>query len=115
MKQTDEALAKLIQKGIEVAEKTGNFVIDQAPDLLQEFYAWQLWSNIAVILICIFSAFFINKAYKKVKEDIDDELLSALFGVIFFIFPFVFLLVSAYNVLFILVAPKLYLIEYFVK
>lgn len=115
MKQTDEALGKLIEKGIEVAEKTGNFVIEQAPDLLKEFYMWQLWSNVAMVILMTISGFILYKLAKKFTCDFDDDPIQYLFHIIFLLFPTILGVVSAYKVFYILVAPKLFLIEYFVK
>lgn len=43
--KTDQALAKAIEKGMEVASKTGEFVVSQAPDLVKQFYVWSLVRN----------------------------------------------------------------------
>ena len=53
LSKTDEVLSKAVEKGIELAEKTGNFVIEQAPDLLKEFYQWRIISCIMWIVIAI--------------------------------------------------------------
>lgn len=115
MKNTDEALGKLIEKGIEVAEQTGKFVIDQAPDLIKEFYMWQLWSNIAMVILMTITGFILYKVSKKFTEDFDDDPIRYLFHILFLLFPVILGVVSAYKVFYILVAPKLFLIEYFVK
>ena len=112
-KQLDEALATAIKKGVEVAEKTGNFVIEQAPDLLKEFYAWQLWSNIALAISMTVMCFIIFFAAKKISKEIDEDFLYILY--LFQLIPLVFLATSIYKIIFISVAPKLYLIEYFIK
>ena len=39
---TDEVLAEAVKKALIVAEKTGEFAIEQAPLLLKEFYAWHI-------------------------------------------------------------------------
>ena len=41
MSKTDDQLAKILQKGIEVAEKSGQFIIEQAPDLIQQLIIWK--------------------------------------------------------------------------
>lgn len=111
--KTDEVLSKTIEKGVALAEKTGNFVIEQAPELLKEFYAWQLWSNIALLLLTIVISFTLYFILKKISErDEDDTIL--IFN-LFQILPAVFFCVSVYNIIYISVAPKLYLIDYFVK
>lgn len=124
MKQTDETLAKLVEKGIEVAEKTGNFVIEQAPDLLKEFYLWHTTQSILGVVICLltiaFSIIGIKKLNKYAKEQYydssDAEYFFPMIGIGFaLLISFILFFKSAYELIFILVAPKLYLIEYFVK
>jgi len=127
MKNTDQALSKLIEKGIKVAEKTGEFVINQAPDLLKEFYTWHIAQN---IFGSIFGILLIFAAYKIVKTfgqdenswDCDVRIFGKYIGfgnILCSLFPFVFgiafLMCSIYQLVFIITAPKLYLIEYFVK
>ena len=53
MNELEKQLAKVIEKAIQVAEETGQFVIDQAPDLLQEFYKWHIAKSILMITIFI--------------------------------------------------------------
>lgn len=113
LSKTDEVLAKAVEKGIELAEKTGNFVVEQAPDLLKEFYAWELWSNVSVIILMLFISYAIFFISKKVVESADDNILYIIN--LFQILPLIFLCVSTYKVIFISVAPKLYLIQYFIK
>jgi len=49
----NEALEKAILKGIELAEKTGTFIIEQAPEVIQQFYRWHTISNWFGIGICV--------------------------------------------------------------
>jgi hypothetical protein len=111
--KTDEVLSKAVEKGIGFAEKTGNFVIEQAPDLLKEFYAWQLYSNISIVVLMLIISYVIYFVSKKVVKFMEDDFMYILN--LFQILPVVFLLFSVYRIIFITVAPKLYLIEHFVK
>ena len=128
--KTEELLAEFIKKAIAVAEKTGDFVINQAPLLLQEFYAWHIWSDVFFIVfgICLilvsrylpylwlskereFS--YENKYFSRYGEEI---LVPSWF--VFIIGSFIgicMLLTNLYDLIYILVAPKLYVIEYFIK
>ena len=36
MNETDKQLAEILKKGLETAEKTGNFIVEQAPDLIRQ-------------------------------------------------------------------------------
>lgn len=133
MKQLDEQLAELVKRGIEVAESTGNFVIEQAPQLLQEFYRWHMVSNlmgIAIELVLMFVAFKFFKMCGSKEEDNYNgtKLLGRYYETDEF--PFFVLCVICLGVLlsigicfikdlfdlfYLLTAPKLYLIEYFTK
>ena len=53
MKETDQQLAEILKKGLEAAEKTGNFVVEQAPDLIQQLIVWKTCEYIFLILISI--------------------------------------------------------------
>lgn len=128
-KKTDEVLSEVVKKALVVAEKTGNFVIEQAPMLLQEFYAWHIWSDIFFILLGI--SFIIcgirlpylwlskeesNWDYKYFKKYGDDGVIIAWFSYgIGLLIGIIMLIVNIYDLVYILVAPKLYLIDYFIK
>lgn len=122
--KTDEVLSEIVKKALSVAEKTGDFAIEQAPLLLQEFYNWHITKNILSVvmwLIFIIVVFLILRRTKKYKEEksLDFSDAEYFFPVVFsyvgLIFFIVFLFISIYDLVFILVAPKLYLIEYFIK
>jgi len=117
----EEQLQPLIAKAIEAAEKTGEFVVEQAPELLQQFYKWQIIESILNIvfgLVVLFICVFIIKWATKAVKDYDTELLggAALVtsSILFIIFVIVFF-DGIYSLVEIIVAPKLYLIEYFLK
>jgi hypothetical protein len=127
---------ELLKKGIEVAEKTGNFVIDQAPLLLQEFYRWHIASSIISIIIGV--GIYLIGRYLPVlwlaKERTSEHQLM-FFGkftnhsssweekisgswILYFLsitISLIMVISSTYKLVYILVAPKLYLIEYFIK
>lgn len=136
MNELENVLAELVKKGIEVAEQTGNFVIEQAPDLLQEFYRWHITKNVFFSLLCIiimFTCFFIFKKTGRKENTFkypeDSSLIlgryysewsvGGVFIIIFCIIGFLVslghLISSLYDLVFILTAPKLYLIEYFIN
>ena len=136
MKEVDNQLSELIKKAIEVAEKTGEFAIEQAPQLLQEFYNWHIFSHCMSILFAVlifligrylpytwlhkestgkFSVKFF-KMYNKQDCDIVQDISASwvLFGCCS-LMSFILLVKNFYNLMFILLAPKLYLIEYFLN
>jgi len=123
-KKTDEVLSEIVKKALTVAEKTGDFVIEQTPLLLQEFYRWHIAKSSLSILISLFTVIcilvLINKHRKYVaKEELDmsdpECFFPRIFGWIGFFVAVGFFISYVYDLAFILFAPKLYLIEYFVK
>lgn len=133
--KTDEVLAEVVKKALVVAEKTENFVIEQAPMLLQEFYAWQIWSDIFWIVfgLLIFlcgryipycwltsesQGEYSIKFFKKYgsQDEISRDLSAS--WIIFSVTTFssiIVMIINIYDLVYILVAPKLYLIDYFIK
>ena len=145
MNEVENQLAELIKKAIEVAEKTGEFAIEQAPLLFQEFYMWHIAK--AFMFICVGIAVWIilrfisnlfgskesfkwirNKGYSFEEEE-DSVLIQGKYyrkgsdnyiGAMIFkyagliIFSIIFF-ANLYKILFITIAPKLYLIEYFIR
>lgn len=142
--KTDEVLSEVVKKALTIAEKTGDFVIEQAPLLLQEFYKWHICK--AVFMALLFLGIFLlvqklsrllsyeneelipkeNKEYYYKKRDGrfyyssygdgDSESYAFSIGMkIASYFSFIGVAVWLYDLVFILVAPKLYLIEYFIK
>lgn len=130
--KTDEVLSEVVKKALIVAEKTGDFAIEQAPLLLKEFYSWHIAKNSLGILLgilIIILGYNLRKLWgKKVDEDYDkdygevvlngyasEEFTTWLSIIISSIFGLALLIKSTYSLVFILVAPKLYLIEYFIR
>lgn len=114
MKGIEKQLEGIIKKAIEVAEKTGEFAMEQAPLLLQEFYNWHIAKHSLLIVCSVLISVLIYKVACKISKETND-----VFGFyivqVFQTFPLVFGCKAIYDLLFILVAPKLYLIEYFIK
>jgi hypothetical protein len=61
MNEVENQLAELIKKGIEVAEKTGEFAIEQAPLLLQEFYTWHIAKSVLLALTFIIAKILVGR------------------------------------------------------
>jgi hypothetical protein len=113
--ENNELLAEVVKKGIELAEKSGNFVIEQAPDLLREFYLWNLLQNVIVFFLSVLIIYFIHRRnikdedfYEDFYEDFDMiHLVQILFGINALMF---FL-----DTIKLIIAPKLYLIDHFIN
>ena len=121
MKETDQQLAEILKKGLEAAEKTGNFVVEQAPDLIQQLIVWKTCEYIFLIIISIafmFSLYKWHKSAMKRYDDFDGFYIKTEFF-IYCIYAIVVILIfgiglfqSFFNLLQILLAPKIWLIEY---
>jgi len=113
MNKLEETLATILEKALNLAEQTGDFAIDQAPDLLKQFFVWHTWEHILGIVLCLIIALAVHIPIRWfVKEEEDESIyLFELINII----PLVFLCINIYNLVFITVAPKLYLIDYFIK
>ncbi len=131
MNELEQQLAKIVEKALKLAEQTGQFVIDQAPDLLQEFYRWHtlkysmgILLGIMFILLAIFlPRLWTKKVDKDYRLNADETIFFGRVGNEFVWLPFmvftlsgtVMLLINLYYLIFVLSAPKLYLIETLIK
>jgi len=128
MRSLEESLEFVVAKAIEIAETTGEFVVEQAPLLLQEFYAWHISISIMQMLLgitCVLAGVYIPRLWSEKKREYSKKLFGgyyddegpiqfAIFGfIVAAIAGFSFFCAGAYDLIFIWVAPKLYLIEYF--
>jgi len=146
--KTDEVLSVMVQKAMIVAKQTGDFIIEQSPLLLQEFYNWNITKYISLILFGIlllilgFNIYYffgkrnsfeyeyydsyhdktktrISIPYKNIfiKYDWSDAIQTwdIVLKIIFIITGSIIVFINLYYLIFILVAPKLYLINYFIN
>ena len=117
MNKLEEQLSIILEKSLNVAEKSGEFIIEQAPLLLQEFYQWHTASHIMSSLLFLLTLIPFIIFYKKATWQYGDdfyEIMSTIFGVLS-LCTITVSIINIYKLVFITVAPKLYLIEYFVK
>lgn len=121
--QLEQQLSKVIEKSLALAEKTGDFVIEQAPELLREFYAWHIMENslyAVVSFIFVVICVFIYRKFSGDKYEDDRDMaephviLPMFFSACGGLSGLGFLISFVRNIVFITVAPKLYLIEYFI-
>ena len=113
----EKQLSTILEKALNLAEKSGEFAIEQAPLLLQEFYKWHTASYVMGSLLFIVPLILFIFFYKKADWDYGDsftEIMCVAFGILSLV-TIIISLINIYNLVFILVAPKLYIIEYFVK
>lgn len=145
MNKLEEQLAKMIEKAISVAEQTGQFVLDQAPDVINQFLTWKLSYHLILVVVFLTLVFLIPAIIKPIisRKNIDNiveedksrwrkdfgrywlktysygEDSDALIGYkITRVVSLLFLIgvvINLIEVVYIVVAPKVYLIEYFIK
>jgi len=138
-------LAKAVEKGIALAEKTGEFVIDQVPDLVHQFLLWHaidysVWLVVGLILLVGVNLLTKQIGVKQIPEhDADkqhryiyrlgryfkkeyeyDTLPNSLFLSFFirvmgYVLVFSMIIQNVLGLLKIWIAPKIYLIEYFIN
>lgn len=126
-------LANALQKAMEVAEQTGKFVLDIAPELVHQFLMWELassiyWLVIGLILMCVFSfskrfVHFVSNHPESLEGKLtwrwcfeDDAEFSSgvfVFSSIVFLIGGVVALLQIHKILYILIAPEIYLIKAF--
>jgi len=121
MKETDQQLAEILKKGLEAAEKTGNFVVEQAPDLIQQLIVWKTCEYIFLILISIAFMFSLYKWHKSAMKRYDDFndfcnksefFIYCIYAIVVILIFGIALFTSFFNLIQILLAPKIWLIEY---
>jgi hypothetical protein len=118
LQQTDEALSTILSKALEVATITGEFVIDQAPDLLRQFYLWHILDNLFFIfvgLLIVLTAILIFRSFGDRYEDDFWCDPAPFFTSVIGCLGIVLTLCCLHSLIFIWVAPKLYLIKYFIN
>src|SRR5690625_6864055 len=111
MNDLEAQLAKVVEKSLEVAERTGEFVIEQAPELLREFYMWHTAKHIMdtglFLTIFVVGCVIIYKMWNN--EDAAAQVISIFFGG-FMVVSMIFLWESVHDLILITVAPKAYLV-----
>lgn len=123
--ETDKQIAEILKKGLEAAEKSGNFVIEQAPDLVKQLITYKTVETSICVLIEITLMYLIFRyfkyLYKKNNEDSDFIPENAFHGVgiiitsLMGIFLFFVFINDISNLIQLIFAPKIYLLEYIAK
>ena len=114
-----DLLQKALLKALEIAEKTGEFVVEQSPIILQEFYSWHFAKAGFLAILAIIGAVITYKLGIKAKNTLKSkDYFKTPLPFMLHILTTAFIVLTfnnLYNMLFITVAPRIYLIEYFVK
>ena len=129
MNETDKQLAEILKKGLETAEKTGNFIVEQAPDLIRQLLIWKTveYSVYVILGISLIIYFYrwtkkVSKEMKENEDDFEDYFMGSLANIFIAIGQLTFLIIgmmliaeNLQDLIQIVFAPKIYLIEYSAK
>ena len=129
MNETDKQLAEILKKGLETAEKTGNFIVEQAPDLIRQLLLWKTveYSVYVVIGISLILYFYrwtkkVTKEMKENEDDFEDYFMGSIANIFIALGQITFLMIgmiliteNLQDLIQIVFAPKIYLIEYSAK
>ena len=129
MNETDKQLAEILKKGLETAEKTGNFIVEQAPDLIRQLLIWKTveYSVYVIIGISLIVYFYrwtkkVTKEMKENEDDFEDYFMDSFANILITIGQLSLLITgiiliaeNLQDLIQIVFAPKIYLIEYSAK
>jgi hypothetical protein len=132
--ELQEQISTIVGKALELAEQTGDFVVEQAPLLIQEFLLWNLveaafWFTIQLIFIIVLPFMAVRISGDVNANDMNDTkilgryydldevnvLLPVCSMIISTIILFTCVIPNALVMVKIWIAPKIFLIEYFTK
>lgn len=137
MSELEQALQAFLLKALQVAEQTGKFLIDQAPDLLQQFYRWEYVRHglgILLSFIILVAGWSIPRLWGSKtpfeNKHYDYKEFKA-FGLYYNVYnehevPAIIIWVGAiivsaclfcvhmYSFLYLIISPKMYLINHFI-
>ena len=129
MNGTDKQLAEILKKGLETAEKTGNFIVEQAPDLIRQLLIWKTveYSVYVILGISLIIYFYrwtkkVSKEMKENEYDFEDYFMDSFANILITIGQLSLLITgiiliaeNLQDLIQIVFAPKIYLIEYSAK
>ena len=129
MDETDKQLAEILKKGLETAEKTGNFIVEQAPDLIRQLLIWKTveYSVYVILGISLIIYFYrwtkkVSKEMKENEDDFEDYFMDSFANILITIGQLSLLITgiiliaeNLQDLIQIVFAPKIYLIEYSAK
>lgn len=118
--RAQQALAQLLERAVSGIDATVAFSQAQIPDVVQQLLLWHtvhsvLWSLLAVALLIppIFGYRWVIRAYRQGDLDGNDAMFAAVMGGIVTVLILVTsLVIFDLSWLKIMLAPKLYLLEY---
>lgn len=116
--KADSLKQETLEFTLETLQSTKEFVIEETPLVIQEFYNWEITSSIiwtsVWLAIFIISYFAIKKYKKKDKESYldDSEEIFNFFAWVGVVSGGLFFIIDLTDLIKIWVAPRVYLIEH---
>ena len=118
--KANEVLAAILEKAMATAEKTGTFLQEQAPDVVQQLLTWKLAEyaicTVVFAACCVGGVYLLckvaNSISKKGGHEDTWEFVGALVGIFTTIPAGIATVHHGLVALQIWLAPKVYLIEY---
>ena len=129
MNETGKQSAEILKKGLETAEKTGNFIVEQAPDLIRQLLIWKTveYSVYVILGISLIIYFYrwtkkVSKEMKENEYDFEDYFMDSFANILItigqlslLITGIILIVENLRDLIQIVFAPKIYLIEYSAK
>jgi hypothetical protein len=118
MMDNKEIVKEVLIRALSFATKTGEFIVEQAPDLVQQLLQFKavtaLFSCILFLIIAATGIVSLVVLVKKAINGDDDGYMAVLFfyGVFSALVGSIAFFQSLHDLILIQVAPKIYLIEY---
>lgn len=109
----EKALAELLDKSMQA----GDFLVEQAPMVVQELLAYKAFEHAVYALVlflacCLFVFIILNRIKEFRRSGDDDDVGIAAFLSLPAVMLFCFFLSDLLSFIKIMVAPKVYLLEY---
>jgi hypothetical protein len=115
MNLIEEKLVSAIEKGISAAEKTGDFVLDNAPGLIKQFIIWRYARNIGVLLfsaLCLYGMYLFLPFIYNESEGTFGAIIFAIIALVASVF---FAIDAIFELMKLIIAPKIYIIDYYIQ
>lgn len=121
--ELQKVLASLVEKSMKLAEETGTWALEQAPLLIEQFLRWEFYSHLFLLVISIIiliASYFLGKLAIKENEKTYSEMNDFFFlggmvgSIIGTVAGLPMFFISIYTMIFIKVAPEIYLIQKFI-
>lgn len=108
-----EMTADLVAELVEIIKSSKSFILEQAPSVIREIYAWNMWHNkILMIIGAIVVLLGVALTICSISMESYDAPIPLIFGIIFLTIGTVLSFCSYLDSRKMQIAPKLYLLDY---